>query len=67
MKGHAVVGPHGPWHSAQADSSGTTTYTYDTLNRLTGAAYPGTYGTWGWTYDPVGNRTLQSAPNGTVV
>jgi RHS repeat-associated protein len=52
---------------SQVDSpSGTTTFTYDPLNRLTQAAYPGTYGTWSWTYDPVGNRSSQSAPSGTT-
>ena len=50
----------------QADSSGTTTLTYDALNRLTQAVYPGTYGTYTWTYDAVGNRTQQTAPAGTT-
>jgi RHS repeat-associated protein len=50
----------------QADSSGTTTFAYDALNRLTQAAHPGGYGTWAWTYDAVGNRTQQTAPGGTT-
>jgi RHS repeat-associated protein len=48
----------------QADSSGTTTFSYDALNRLSQGIYPGTYGTWSWTYDGVGNRTSQTAPSG---
>ncbi|MGH2372768.1 MAG: hypothetical protein ACRDIC_04735, partial [bacterium] len=50
----------------QADLSGITTFTYDALNRLTGAAYQGGYGTWSWAYDPVGNRIQQIAPAGTT-
>ncbi len=52
---------------SQADGSGTTTFLYDGLNRLTQAAYPGTFGTWGWAYDGVGNRTQQTAPPGAVL
>src|SRR5437667_1134753 len=44
---------------SQTDSSGTSSYGYDPLNRLISAAYPGTYGTWSWEYDAVGNRTQQ--------
>jgi len=51
---------------SQADGTGTTTFTYDALNRLTAAAYPGTYGSWSWAYDSVGNRTSQTAPSGTT-
>jgi RHS repeat-associated protein len=51
--------------TSQTDDTGTTTFTYDPLNRLTGASYPGAYGTWSWTYDPVGNRATQTAPSGT--
>jgi RHS repeat-associated protein len=51
----------------QADSTGTTTFTYDALNRLTQAAHPAPFGTWGWTYDAVGNRTQQTAPPGAVL
>ncbi|MDR7552929.1 MAG: RHS repeat-associated core domain-containing protein, partial [Armatimonadota bacterium] len=51
----------------QADGTGTTTFTYDALNRLTGAVYPGTYGSWAWAYDAVGNRTSQTAPGGTTL
>lgn len=51
---------------SQADGTGTTTFTYDVLNRLTTGAYPGTYGSWSWIYDAVGNRTSQTAPGGTT-
>jgi RHS repeat-associated protein len=51
---------------SQADSTGSTSYGYDALNRLTSAAYPGTYGSWTWAYDTVGNRLTQTAPNGTT-
>jgi RHS repeat-associated protein len=51
---------------SQTDSSGTTTFAYDALNRLTQAAHPGGYGTWSWTYDAVGNRTQQTGPGGTT-
>lgn len=51
---------------SQADGTGTTTFTYDASNRLTAAAYPGTYGSWSWVYDAAGNRTSQTAPSGTT-
>lgn len=51
---------------AQADSTGSTSFSYDALDRLTGATYPGSYGTWSWTYDAVGNRTSQTSPSGTT-
>jgi len=50
--------------TSQADSSGTTHFSYDGLNRLIGAGYPGTYGTWSWEYDPVGNRASQTVIGG---
>jgi RHS repeat-associated protein len=50
----------------QTDSSGTTSFAYDVLNRLTQAAHPGGYGTWAWTYDGVGNRTQQAGPGGNT-
>lgn len=40
----------------QTDSTGTTTFTYDPLYRLTSADYPGTANDETWTYDEVGNR-----------
>ena len=39
------------------EPSGTTTYTYDELNRLTGVAYPiGNPANVTYTYDAMGNR-----------
>jgi RHS repeat-associated protein len=39
------------------DGSGTTSYTYDELNRLTGVTYPsGTPASVSYTYDAMGNR-----------
>jgi YD repeat-containing protein len=41
------------------------TYTYDPLNRLTGASYSdGTY--YNYTYDAVGNRLTETTPQGTT-
>jgi RHS repeat-associated protein len=39
------------------NSSNSQTLAYDALNELTGAS--GSYGTFAWTYDPVGNRLTQ--------
>jgi RHS repeat-associated protein len=50
----------------QADSTGSTSFGYDALNRLVSAAYPAGYGSWTWQYDPVGNRLTQTAPSGTT-
>ena len=46
------------------DYTGTTAFGYDALNRLSSAAYPGTYGTWSWAYDAVGNRLTQNSTSG---
>jgi RHS repeat-associated protein len=45
-------------------TSSTTTYGYDTLNRLTSATVGGA--TTSWTYDGVGNRLTQTTPSGTT-
>jgi RHS repeat-associated protein len=45
------------------DPSGTISYQYDALDRLTQAIYPGN-ATTSYTYDPVGNRTTLTV-NGT--
>jgi RHS repeat-associated protein len=42
--------------TSQSDASGTSSYTLDPLNRLTGADRPGTADDEGFTYDKVGNR-----------
>jgi RHS repeat-associated protein len=44
------------------NATNTQTLGYDVLNRLTGATSgSGGYGSYGWTYDPVGNRLTQTA------
>lgn len=48
------------------DGSGTTTYTYDALYRLTSAVYPSTEGSEGFDYDAVGNR-LHYIKNGVTL
>ncbi len=48
--------------SSVTEPSGTTTYSYDVLDRLTGAQGP--TGTYAYAYDPVGNRTSATV-NGT--
>lgn len=45
-------------------TSSTTTYSYDTLNRLSSATVDGA--TTSWTYDGVGNRLTQTTPSGTT-
>ncbi len=48
------------------DGDGTTTYTYDALNRLTRVVYPGGE-TVDYTYDPMGSRlTLTSSVSGAI-
>ena len=49
-----------------ADSLGTSTYSYDSLNRMT--AYTNPHGkTVGYGYDANGNRTSLTYPDGKVV
>ncbi len=48
------------------DASGTITYTYDALYRLTGADYPGTADDRTYTYDGVGNRLTLTTAEGTL-
>lgn len=49
---------------AKATEQGTTNYSYDALDRLTGASYTGSTGSpqanEGYTYDPVANRITDS-------
>ena len=47
-----------------ATPSRSQSFQYDSRNRLTQAT--GVYGTLGWSYDPVGNRTLQTSSAGTT-
>lgn len=46
------------------DDAGTATLTYDDLNRLTAADYPGTED-YAYAYDPAGNITTLTTPAGT--
>ena len=48
------------------DPLGTTTYTYDALDRLTGVNSPGSK-VVSYTYDPVGNRTSITYPDSKTV
>jgi YD repeat-containing protein len=51
---------------SMADADGTTTYTYDALDRILTVTYPsGAPGTVAYTYDPMGNR-LTMAQDGVV-
>jgi RHS repeat-associated protein len=47
------------------DGSGTETYTYDALNRLTGVTRGAD--SFGYAYDPAGNVTRRTYPDGTLV
>jgi RHS repeat-associated protein len=47
-----------------ASSQGTTTYSYDSLNRLTQISSP--QGTLGWTYDATGRINQRSTPEGNT-
>ncbi|HEY0603730.1 MAG TPA: RHS repeat-associated core domain-containing protein, partial [Herpetosiphonaceae bacterium] len=46
-------------------AAGTTTYAYDSANRLSSVTDPAS-GTIGYTYDAAGNRTRLSYPNGVI-
>ena len=47
------------------DDTGTATFGYDDLDRLTSAAYPGSQD-YGYVYDAVGNLTSATTPAGTT-
>ena len=49
----------------KTDSTGTTSYTWDFENRLTGVTLPGTGGTVNFKYDPFGRRIYKSFSAGT--
>jgi RHS repeat-associated protein len=51
----------------KTDSSGTTTYTWNFDNQLTGAFLPNAAGTITLSYDPFGRRIRKAGPNGTTV
>jgi RHS repeat-associated protein len=50
-----------------ANSSGTTTYTWDFENRLTSVALPGSGGSVNFKYDPFGRRIYKSSSSGTSI
>ncbi len=50
----------------KTDSSGTTSYTWDTENRLTEVTLPGTAGTVDFKYDPFGRRVQKAFTQGGV-
>ncbi len=52
--------------TSQTDASGTTTFTYNALYRLTNADYPGTANDQSFTYDKVGNRKTMTKNAVTV-
>ncbi len=52
--------------TTKTDSSGTTTYNWDTENRLTSVVLPGSGGTVSFKYDPFGRRIQKSSASGTV-
>jgi RHS repeat-associated protein len=47
------------------DDTGTATFTYDNLDRLTAAAYPSSQN-YSYAYDTVGNLTSVTTPSGTT-
>jgi RHS repeat-associated protein len=49
----------------RTDDQGTASFTYDDLDRLTAADYPGT-DDYAYAYDPAGNLTSISTPAGTT-
>src|SRR5579883_3407205 len=51
----------------KADSTGTTTYTWDFENRLTSATLPGAGGIVSFKYDPFGHRIYKSSSTGTSI
>jgi RHS repeat-associated protein len=52
---------------SQTDASGTTTFIYDALYRLSNADYPGTTNDQSFTYDKVGNRKTMTKAGTTLV
>ncbi|MFA7062463.1 MAG: RHS repeat-associated core domain-containing protein, partial [Pedobacter sp.] len=52
--------------TSQSDASGTTSFVYDPLYRLTSADYPGTANDQSFTYDKVGNRKTMTKGGTTV-
>jgi len=50
---------------SKTDDTGTATFSYDALDRLTAANYPGSLN-YAYGYDPAGNLTQLTSPAGTV-
>jgi RHS repeat-associated protein len=53
--------------ATKADSTGTTTYTWDYENRLASVALPGTGGTVTFKYDPFGRRIQKVSPTAGAI
>jgi len=53
--------------TSKTDSTGTTSYTWDFENRLTGVTLPGTGGTVTFKYDPFGRRIEKTSPTTTSI
>jgi RHS repeat-associated protein len=53
--------------TSKTDSTGTTNYTWDFENRLTGVTLPGSGGTVSFKYDPFGRRIYKSSASGTSI
>ena len=51
--------------ASYGDDAGTATFSYDDLDRLTGAAFPAGQ-TYAYAYDPVGNLLSATTPAGTT-
>jgi RHS repeat-associated protein len=52
---------------SKTNSAGTTSYTWNFENRLTGMTLPGTGGTVSFEYDPFGRRIEKISPNTTSI
>ena len=52
--------------ATKVDSTGTTTYNWNTLNRLTSVVLPGSGGTVSFKYDPFGRRIQKSTASATT-
>jgi RHS repeat-associated protein len=51
----------------KTDSTGSTSYTWDFENRLTGVTLPGSGGSVSFKYDPFGRRIYKSSSSGTSI
>jgi RHS repeat-associated protein len=52
---------------SETDSAGTTSYAWDSENRLTTVTLPGTGGSVSFNYDPFGRRVRKSSASGTTI